>query len=68
MINITTRQAVEVICKDLREDEGYYIAWKANIAMAFEDEFYRTYPENQLAEIHNIANNAADYFLKLLMS
>jgi len=68
MKNTTTKQAVEKLCKELKEDEGYYIVWKANIAMAFKDEFYRTYPENELAEIHNIANNAADNFLKLLMS
>ena len=35
---------------------------------AFIDEFYRTYPENELAEVKNIANTAADNFLKLLIS
>lgn len=66
--SVSTKEAVAKLCKELKEDEGYYIGWKANIAMAFIDEFYRIYPENELLEVKSIANTAADNFLKLLMS
>lgn len=50
------------------EDESYYISWKANIAMAFYDEYCRCDKKyKNHADIHEIANKAADYFLKLLM-
>ena len=56
--------------RDMLKDEGYYVSWKANIAMSFKDTFYH---ENKLLRwlfrnmIHKIANEAADKFLKLLM-
>jgi hypothetical protein len=63
-----TETAVTKLCQSLKEDESYYISWKSNIAMAFYDEFYKTYPDNELAQIHTIANTAADNFLKLLIN
>ena len=63
-----TDSAVTKLCQSLKEDESYYISWKSNIAMAFYDEFYKTYPDNELAQIHTIANTAADNFLKLLLN
>jgi hypothetical protein len=62
------KTAVTKLCQSLKEDESYYISWKSNIAMAFYDEFYKTYPDNELAQIHTIANTAADNFLKLLIN
>ena len=74
---LDTKEAVDNICQALKDDSGYYIAWKANIAMAFKDEFDREhskripdfskwlFTENG---VHEIANNASDNFLKLLMS
>jgi hypothetical protein len=66
---ITTAQAIKVLSKALIEDSEYWEAWKANIAMAMYDE----YTDNHLpwakvshGDIHEIANNAADRFLKLL--
>ena len=55
--------AIRVLVKDLTENEGYRMSWQANIAMAFKDESLRNAPD---APIHDIANNAAINFLKLL--
>jgi len=66
---ITVKQAVDVLCNELK-DESYYISWKANIAMAFKDEFWNTSAVKDLfieEMIHEIANNASDNFLNLLM-
>lgn len=59
---ITIRDAVEVLCKELLKDEGYYISWKANIAMAFYDECER----RGITHMHDVANSAAEYFLSNL--
>lgn len=67
MNNITTKEAVEKLCKELKEDESYYDSWQANIAMAFLDTFNEEHPQ-KLSSIHAIANNAADRFLKQLIS
>ena len=71
------KEAVELLCAELRDDPSYYISWKANIAMAFKDLITygkispHIYQEKDLAiytqeQIHEIANQAADNFLKLL--
>jgi hypothetical protein len=65
------KTAVETLIEFLKADEDYRRSWKANLAISFKDEYYRTYKvkgfsENELTEIHNVANNAADNFLKLL--
>lgn len=64
---------VKPLINKLREDDDYYRPWKDNIAMAFKDEYWRTYnkegfSENELNEIHIIANNAANNFLKSLIA
>jgi len=65
--------AVAVLCKELDSDESYYISWKANIAMAFKDEFHRKAGKPvemvfvNADDVHEIANQAADNFLKLLI-
>jgi len=58
------------LVKALKEDEDYRQGWQANIAMAFQDEVENYsqkhcmgFPETI---IHEISNNAADNFLKLL--
>jgi len=69
------KKAVETLCEELAKDKSegsYYYSWQANIAMAFQDEFWRTYnkegfSENELNEIHTIANEAAKNFLNLLI-
>jgi hypothetical protein len=68
--DIELKEAVEALCKALKEDEDYYRSWSANIAMAFKDEFRRLIgdlidPDEE--QIHVVANNAADNFLKQLI-
>lgn len=65
----TTKQAVEKLCEELKNDESYYISWQANIAMAFYDECVRNQIDDDLPLelLHKIANKAADNFLKQLI-
>ena len=66
-----TFDAVEQLCKALRQDKGYWYGWQANIAMAYIDnEHWYRKKNNKVgkylsrADEHAIANEAADYFLK----
>lgn len=63
--------AIKSISKELNKDKDYRRSWTANIAMAYKDNerWYKTktgkrYLNHQ--DKHIIANNAAEYFLKLL--
>lgn len=66
-------EAVEVLTKALREDEGFYIAYHANIAMAFKDVWLEECGkagvnggyDNMPDLIHGVANIAAKRFLDL---
>ena len=60
--------------KTLKEDPELYRAYKDNIAMAFKDTYYnykkRVNKDSDylnFKDIHIIANEAADNFLKLLI-
>lgn len=77
MENITTKDAVDKICEELKADDGYFIAWRANIAMAFvdnfrwemekfpnKDDFYQYVFEGD--GLLNISNTSAINFLNLL--
>ena len=60
--------AAQRVFKELRDDEGYRIAWQANIAMAFvdnADRYKKRKNKKSLSrqDIWEIANLAADYFL-----
>lgn len=59
---------IKNLVKGLKKDKGYYISWKANIAMAFYDEYRRTGNNLSHHKVHAVANRAADNFLKLLMT
>jgi len=63
-MNILTKWAVKHLCNQLRRDEGYYISWQANIAMAFVDSHHWAKDKE---DIHKIANNASHYFLRNLI-
>ena len=73
---MTTKQAVDKLRKSLKEDEGYYQSWKANIAMAFvdtitqdpTDEFTYSGIDIEDFDIKEIANISAERFLKQLIS
>lgn len=64
---MTTQEACEKVFSELKSDLGYWMAWKANIAMAFKDEWQKTVDNGGLPatpdQIHKIANDAAEYFL-----
>ena len=55
--------------KALKEDDALYIAYQANIAQAFKDEYSRNKNKyKNKVDIHNIANRAAKNFIDLLIS
>jgi hypothetical protein len=59
--------AFNVVAAALRKDTQYYIAWKANIAMAFVDTFRQQGCRDSYKKLHKVANDAAVYFLDLLV-
>jgi hypothetical protein len=69
--------SLNVIRTALKDSPDYYRSWQANIAMSFKDEYaqkgYRTNGNGikiyALSEefVHEIANSAADNFLKLFI-
>lgn len=74
MKEYSLNNAVNTICKELKEDESYYISWKSAIAMSFKDAYDWEYSKlNELEgpinhpNIHDVANKAADNFLKQLI-
>jgi len=58
---------IKELVKELRKDKepgSYYHSWQCNIAVAFQDEFNRSYVKNG---VHEISNQAAKNFLDLLI-
>ena len=70
-MNIITRLAVKWLTRQLRKDEGFYNAYKSNIAMAFYDEcrwagLVNTKRDgDEKKSIHEIANRAATRFMDM---
>jgi len=66
------QKAVEKLQSTLKDDKEYREVWKANIAMAFQDEF-DDWCKNKVGRnaapdhIHKISNNAADRFIDRLI-
>jgi len=61
-------EAVKILTTALKEDEGFRESYKANIAMAFKDEYARKKIDKNYVnsnDLHEIANKAADNFLNL---
>ncbi len=61
-------EAVKVLTTALKEDEGLREGYKANIAMAFKDEYARKKIDKNYVnsnDLNEIANQAADNFLNL---
>ena len=46
--------AVKCLCRELRKDEGLYLAYQANIAMSIYDNFNKCFPHTELFEFCNI--------------
>jgi len=62
------KNAVNLLCDELRKDPEYFYSWQSNIAMAFKDEYDRQVVRPGLsAPVHIIANNAAKNFLTSLI-
>lgn len=65
------QKEVEKIQETLKEDKEYREVWKANIAMAFVDEWNTNetfqQSEQQYSDVHKLANEAADRFLDSLV-
>jgi hypothetical protein len=61
---MTTQKAVDHLTKELKADMGYFYAWQANIAMAFQDECVRE--GIRFPQLHKISNDAAINFLNML--
>ena len=64
-VHIFTRLAIWWLCKQLRQDQGYWVSWRANIAMAFKDEARRQglLKKPSRWALHGVANAAAHNFL-----
>jgi hypothetical protein len=62
---MTTKEAVDKIRYEIKNDKGYYIAWQSNIAVAFRDELHRR--GYKLPDEHEISNQAAQNFISNLI-
>lgn len=61
--------SISIITRAIKMDPSYREGWKANIAMAFQDEFTRQLEATPIIgvdTIHTISNAAADNFLNSL--
>lgn len=66
---MSLQKEMRVITNAIKHDEGYKIAWLANIAMAFQDEYSKNNPnmsQEEREKIHTISNKSAENFLDLL--
>ena len=60
---------IRALVKALMEDPDYRETWKANIAMAYQDEYLKLMPTTVQVRkelLHIVANQAADNFLNTL--
>jgi len=62
------KEAFKVFAKGLRKDSELFRSYKANIAMAFYDEYRRTGDKLPHKTVREVANRAAENFLYLLLS
>lgn len=67
------KEAILKITTELKNDAGYRYSWKANIVMAYKDCEHRYMEQTGKKQLnkddkHIIANDAAEYFLKLFCS
>lgn len=67
-LQMTVSKAIKTISEALKTDDAYYISWKANIAMAFKDQYSRNKKKyKSKKDVHIMANLAADHFIDLLI-
>ena len=62
-----TKLAVRYLTYKLRKDEGFWISYKANIAMTFFDNYYKFFPKTRHSRlsISKFCNTSAEEFLNL---
>ena len=58
-------KAVKVLTKAIKSDNELFLSYRANIAMAFVDEYDNTAKDNRIGDIPEIANAAAINFLNI---
>ena len=66
--SMKVEKAVKTLTEALKKDAGFRETYKANIALAFKDEYARRRLEKNHVnseDVHEIANKAADNFLDL---
>jgi hypothetical protein len=63
-MKIELSKSIEILVKALKEDEDYYRAWQANIAVCMSDVFNQT---KNYDSLHDITNTGAKRFLDLLI-
>lgn len=64
---MTTKEAMDHLVAVLKSDPDYREGWKANIAMAFKDQWaHRGMKEVSPQTVHDVANAAASAFLEQL--
>jgi len=51
---MTTKEAVDHLRKELKNDKGYYHSWMCNIAMAFQDEYAANYKHEGIHKISSL--------------
>ncbi len=56
--------AVDLLCRELKRDPGYYLSWQANIAMAMYDACHRVGIKHD--SLHHACQDGAIHFLNLL--
>jgi hypothetical protein len=64
MFKVCYKSPIYDLVKSLKYDEGYYIGWQSNIAMAFQDAYTKA---EDKTDIYKISNIASTNFLNLLM-
>jgi len=62
---MTFQEAFDVFTEELRRDEGLYVSYQANIAMAFYDTCRQA--GYSFPALHELSNVAATHFLTLLL-
>ena len=62
-----TKLAVRYLTYRLKKDEGFWIGYKANIAMTFFDNYYKFFPKTRHSRlsISKFCNTSAEEFLNL---
>lgn len=68
---MTTKEALEHLVKQFKDDPSYRISWVSNIAVSFCDQTYRYKKRTgkkylTAVDVHIIANDAANDFLNQL--